>query len=319
MLQELTLQGALGHGIEEPQPPVDLPHLLRLHVEISRSAFDRDGTSRVIRLFFSLICPGPHCKLYIETDDLGALPPPTTEGSFSSILQYTDTIRLAATRNRLELHGCRNVDVFWSYITTHEWDTHPLGAADFRSSAMLAGLLHIADVARVSWDKIVTLSITISDLAMEGLSARPLALSGSRPPYHTFFTKLFGKCANIRSLSLSTIDPTAILVNALSMGCRSLTDISIDGRIKDPTLLSLWVQERCFSPQQCDRITKLLVKHRDDLGGYGMSLHEYEEMRGDAIICFTSLVPEFEWKSVQHELPADPVWQSPWDDFEFIL
>ena len=331
MLQELVLQGALESATEESRPPVDLPHLHRLHVEINRSGFDRDGGSRIIRLFLSLIRPGPHCKLHIETNDLGALPSPTPEaGSFSRVLQHTDTIRIVAVRHRIELHGCRDLDVFWSYIATYEtFNLTEFDTPDFRSPAMLAGLLHVADRAKVPWDRISRLSVAISDWGVEGLGTRALVLSpgGPKPPYYNFFTRLFGKCLNIRSLSLSTTNPTAILVNTLSTGCRTLTELSITGNIKDPLLLSLWVQERCSSPQQCDSMTKLVVKHRNDDEERESMYAEircddirYDVLRDDAKMRFGSIVPEFEW----HDLPPEHretvrSWRDSWDDVEFVL
>ena len=321
MLQELVLQGALMEGgIEESPAPADLPHLQRLHVEINQSGFDRNGGSRTIRLFLSLIRPGPHCKLHIETNDLGAFPSPRPERSCSCILQHTDTVRITAVRNRIELHGCRDLDVFWSYIATDE-TVLPGGfdVPDFHSPAMLAGLLHIADTARMPWDKITTLSVTLSDRAVECIGARVQGPTGLNPPYHNFFTRLFGRCINLRSLSLSTTNPTAILVNALSASCRTLTELSIDGNIKDPILLSLWVEERCSNPWQCEKITKLLVKHRDDVGGRERPLPDYEELLDAAKTRFTSTVPEFGWKTLQREHRDLVLWQEPsWDDFEFL-
>ena len=330
MLEELVLQGALEGAIEEPQQFVDLPHLQRLHMEINRSGFDRDGGSRTMRLFLSLIRPGPHCKLYIETNDLGAFPSPIPEGSFSHVLQHTDTLRIAAVWNRIELHVCRDLDVFWSYVATLE-TTHLGGfdAPDFRSPAMLAALLHMADTARIPWDKILTLSVAISDRALESRVAHALGPGRPNPPYHNFFARLFRKCFNIRSLSLSTTNPTSIFVNALSTGCRTLKELSVDGNIKDPTLLSLWVQERCSSPQQCAKITKLLVKHRSGPEGLETSfaeyeklrsdLLEYEELRDDAKARFASIVPEFEWKDLQSEHHETVTWQDPWGDVDFII
>jgi len=323
LLQELVLKGALEAGPEESRPPVDLPQLQRVHVGFNRSGFDRDGVSRTIRQFLSLIRPGPHCKFHIESNDLGAFPSPTPEWSCSCVLQHTDTIRIAAVRNRIELHGCRDLDVFWSYIANYE-SIHDRGfdTPDFRSPAMLAGLLHVADTAKVPWDKIKTLSVTIFDLGVESIGTRVQGPAGLKPPYHNFFTRLFGRCLNLRSLSISTTNPTAILVNALSAGCRTLTDLWIDGNIMDPILLSLWIEERCSRPQQCDKITKLLVKHRDDIDGTRERTHsEYEELLGAAKTRFTSTVPEFEWKTLQREHHERLYYgqESPWDDFEFKI
>lgn len=321
MLQELTLQGALMEdGLEESPPSAYLPHLQRMHVEINQSGFDRNGGSRTIRLFLSLIRPGPHCKLHIETNDLGAFPSPTPERSWSCILQHTDTIRIAAVRNRIEFHGCRDSDVFWSYIATDE-TVLPGGfdVPDFHSPAMLSGLSHIADTARMPWDKVTTLSVAIADRAVESIGTRLQGLAGLNPPYHNFFARLFGRCINLRSLSLSTTNPTTILVNALSASCRTLTEISIDGNIKDPILLSLWVEERCSHPRQCDKITKLLVKHRDDIGGGENLLPDYEDLLDAAKTRFTSTVPEFGWQTLQPEHRDAMLWQDPsWDDYEFL-
>jgi hypothetical protein len=178
-------------------------------------------------------------------------------------------------------------------------------------------------------------------LSLNGLSA---SANANPPPYHTFFTRLFGRCIHLRSLSLSTTNPTSILVNALSGGCRTLTELSIDGNIKDAILLSLWVEERCSNLHQCDKITKLHVKHRrddgvDDIGiNIGTSigtrerervfLSDYEELLGSAKTRFTSTVPQFEWEDLQqreyhHHHHRDSTafmrWQEPtWDDFELI-
>jgi hypothetical protein len=369
-LQELVLQGALEPPLapapaDEQRAPVALPHLAHLHVEINRSGFDRDGGSRVIRLFLSLIRPGPHCRLHIETDDLGAFPapPPGADAGtdardadalfpFSRVLQHTDTLRIAAVRNRIELHGCRGLDVFWSYIAAYE--TFSLGefdTPDFRSPALLAGLLHVADRAGVPWERISTLSVAVSDRGVENLGTRAQPQqhqhqqhqqhqhqhqqqggpAAPKPPYFNFFTRLFRKCVNVRRLSLATTNPTGILVNTLAAGCRGLADVSIEGNIKDPLLLSLWVQERGASPQQCAAIATLVVKHRSEHHeGRDMTFSEfaeirnaefgYEALRDDAKARLSSIVPAFEWQ----ELPPDHreaviSWRDSWDDVEFIL
>ena len=344
LLQELVLQGALEPGPEDARAPVALPHLARLHVEINRSGFDRDGGSRVIRLFLALIRPGPHCRLHIETNDLGALP---ASPAFAGVLQHTDALRIAAVRNRIELHACRDVDVLWSYIASY--DTLSLGefdTPDFRAPALLAALLHVADRAGVPWARITALSVSISDRGIEGLGARPTpppphahphahGPPAARPPYFGFFTGLFARCAHVRRLVLATTNPTAVLVNTLGTACGALAELSIEGTIRDPLLLALWVQERCGgspspSPEQGARMARLVVKHRGDYEARDRPFGEYVELRcddvayevlrDDAKASLRALVPEFEWQ----DLPPDHreaviSWRDSWDDVEFIL
>ena len=348
LLRELVLQGALdgsctgtgtGSCTGDEQPvPVGLAHLARLHIESSRSAFDGGGGARTVRRFLALVRPGAHCKLHIETGDgdLGALPDAEDgAGAFSRVLQHTDTLRVAAVRSRLELHAYRALDVFWSYVAACE--RGELDAPDLHSPAMLAGLLHVAHTARVPWDRMSTLSVAIADRGVEsqcesqsgssnsgsGSNARALGPRGPppKPPYHNSFTRLFGKCRNLRTLSISTTNPTAVLVNALSMGCRMLVDISIDGNIKDPILLSLWVQERCSNPAQCEKITRLRVEHRGEFEGRekALSLAEYEELRGDAMMRICSFVPDVEWTDLPREDREIATWPDPWDDVEIML
>jgi hypothetical protein len=154
---------------------------------------------------------------------------------------------------------------------------------------------------------------------VECIGTRMQAPAGLNPPYYNFFTRLFARCLHLRSLSLSTANPTAILVNALSAGCRTLTELLIDGNIKDPILLSLWVEERCSSPRQCDKITKLVVRHREDTRARERSLPEYGELLDTAKARFTSTVPEFEWRDLEREHREGLLWQETlWDDFEFV-